>query len=266
MIPTPSDLLADDTASTVFFIVAGAFFAGALAWSLLRRKQLGYLPLLLIAGGLIASLQESLIDRMILLWYPQDAPMIAFTWLGMHQPLYMILIYGGFVGVGSYGAYAAIRDGRGGRGLWQMCGAIFLLDALFEIPATASHVYYYYGAQPFQLFDQGWPAWVGVPAATAPLLAGWLLHHIVPRLEGPRLVLVALVPPFAWAAVYFAVGWPTFIAVSSEASELVSWLAATTTFALGFVLVWGLSQAATPDPAPAQPADEADRRVAVLAS
>src|SRR5262245_35988001 len=113
MEPLPSHLSASDTGSALFLAIGLVFCVGCLAWSWANRSRVGWLPLILMAGGLVASLQESLIDRMILLWYPDDAPNIVYEALGFNQPLYMIVIYAGFVGMGTYFTYEALKRDPG---------------------------------------------------------------------------------------------------------------------------------------------------------
>lgn len=237
MQPTPNHLQANVTASTVFLVVAVVFLLGALVWAARSHRRDGVLPVVLIVGGLIAALQESLIDRMILLWYPGNTPAIAFTALGVHQPLYMILIYGGFVGGGTYAAYRALIADPSGRGLWRTFAGIIVMDALFEVPATAGHIFFYYGPQPFQVVPDGWALYYGFIAGAAPVLAGWGLYKLRPRVSGAGVWLLALLPPTAWATSYFAAGWPTFITVNSRAPELVRWASAAATMGLATGLV-----------------------------
>ena len=241
MLAPPAGLHADETGAALFFAIAILYAVAAVAWAAfgLRRGR-GALPLILIAGGFIAAMQESLIDRMILLQYPDDSPVVAFTAMGVPQPLYMILIYGGFVGCGSYAAYRSLQRDPSGRGLWTIFAGVLAMDMAFEVPATAGDVFFYYGPQPFQVVANGWPLWVGFLAAGAPVLAGWMLHHLVPRARTARSqILLAGVPPLAWITVYFGAGWPAFITIGSDAPAVLRYggAIATITIATGMVAV-----------------------------
>ena len=231
----PVAIHANQANSWAFLAVAVVFFLACLAWvlrALVRDRD--PLPALAMLGGAIASLEESWIDSMIKLWYPHDAPLVVFTAFHTPQPLYLHLIYPGFVGLGSYIAYRTIRADRA---LWWVFGAICLLDLAFELPATAARVFVYYGHQPFQLFDRGWPLWVAPINAAGPVLGGCLLYVLAPRLHGRSRMLLALMPPLAYAGVYGATGWPEFTMLNADAGDVVRWLAALVTIGLCCALV-----------------------------
>ena len=118
MTPPPLDLHADQLASTVFLTGGALFFLVSLVWAV-RRTLSGRtgVPLLALAGGVLASLEEPWIDRLIQLWYPRDAPMVMFTWFGVHQPLYLHLYYPGFVGLGAYVTYLGLRKYPAGHNM-----------------------------------------------------------------------------------------------------------------------------------------------------
>ena len=241
MTPPPLDLHADQLASTVFLAGGALFFLVSLVWAV-RRTLSGRtgVPLLALAGGVLASLEEPWIDRLIQLWYPRDAPMVMFTWFGIHQPLYLHLYYPGFVGLGAYVTYLGLRKYPDGRMLWPAFGGICVMDLVFEGPSTFFGAYYYYGDQPFQLFADGWPLWVAPVNAAGPLLAGWLMYRLRDTLTGPATAVVALLPPLAYAGVYGATTWPTTTALNSDSSGPIRWAAACVTMALCVVVVLGL--------------------------
>lgn len=238
MISIPIEREAAQTAASAFTAAGGAFFAFCLWWALTEaRRARSSVAILAFAGGLIASLEESWINLLIKLWYPTDSPLVAFTALGHPQPLYVHLVYPGFVGLGAYVTYRGlVRDPSGGA-LWKTFLGIAVLDALFELPATAGDVFSYYGPQPFQLFDAGWPVWVAFINGAGPVLAGWLIYTIEPRLRGRERLLLALMPPFAYAAVYGAAGWPTYTLLNSDVPMAARWLGALVTIGLCFAIV-----------------------------
>ena len=226
----PVAIHANQGDSWAFFGVAVVFFLACLAWVLRACvRERDPLPALAMLGGAIASLEEPWIDSMIKLWYPRDAPLVAFTAFHTPQPLYLHLIYPGFVGLGSYVAYRTIRADRG---VWWVFGAICLLDLAFELPATAARVFVYYGHQPFQLFHHGWPLWVAPINAAGPALGGFLIYVLAPRVRGGSRALLALMPPLAYAGVYGATGWPEFTMLNGDVAAVVRWLAALVTIGL----------------------------------
>lgn len=241
MTSPPVGMQADPVASVVFLLGGAVFFLWSLGWAVRRaRRGDGWVPLLALAGGVLASLEESWIDRLIQLWYPADAPFVLFTALGVHQPLYLHLYYPGFVGLGAYVTYLGLLRHPDGRMLWPAFIGICALDLVFEAPATWFGVYHYYGAQPFQLFAGGWPLWVAPVNAAGPLLGGWLIHRLRPRLTGPATVTVALLPPLAYAGVYGATTWPTTSVLNSPVPAGWGWPAATVTIALSVSVVVGI--------------------------
>jgi hypothetical protein len=234
----PVGIDAAQGASWAFFAIAVLFFVGCAGWCLRRwRRAADPVPALALLGGLIASLEESWIDSLIKLWYPRDAPLVAFTAYGTPQPLYLHLVYPGFVGLGAYVIYRGLLRDPSGRLLWLAFLGICLLDLLFELPATAAHVFVYYGHQPFQLFHHGWPLWVAPINAAGPALAGWLLAALMPRLTGRWRLLLALMPPAAYAGVYAATGWPEFTLLNSHVPGVLRWVAALVVVALCITVV-----------------------------
>lgn len=238
MISIPIEREAAESAAWVFMAVGGVFFVACLYWAMSQARRTGSaVALLALAGGVIASLEEPWINLLIKLWYPADSPLVAFTALGHPQPLYVHLVYPGFVGLGAYVTYRGlVRDPRGGM-LWKTFLGIAVLDALFELPATAGDVFGYYGPQPFQLFDGGWPAWVAFINGAGPVLGGWLIYKLEPRLHGRERLLLALLPPFAYAAVYGTAGWPTYTLLNSDVPMTIRWLGALVTIAFCFAIV-----------------------------
>jgi hypothetical protein len=84
MTAPPLDMHADQLASGVFLTGGALFFLVSLVWAV-RRSLRGqsWVPVLALAGGVLASLEEPWIDRLIQLWYPADAPLVMFTWFGV---------------------------------------------------------------------------------------------------------------------------------------------------------------------------------------
>ncbi|HEY1966330.1 MAG TPA: hypothetical protein VGH89_00170 [Pseudonocardia sp.] len=260
MTTPPVDMQAAPAASLVFLAGGALFFAVSLGWSVREtRRRRTWLPLLALAGGVLASLEEAWIDRLIQLWYPADAPAVLFTALGIHQPLYLHLYYPGFVGLGAYVTYLGLLRYPDGRMLWPAFGGICLMDLVFEGPATFFSVYHYYGDQPFQLFREGWPLWVAPVNAAGPLLGGWLIYRLRDQLTGRATAAVALLPPVAYAGVYGATTWPTTSALNSGLAAPWVWLAAVVTMALCGLIVLGLRATARASVSPSATAHDPRR-------
>ncbi|MCX2934286.1 hypothetical protein ORI20_28880 [Mycobacterium sp. CVI_P3] len=220
--------------SWVFTAVGAVFFVASAVWALTSSRRLSTaIPVLALAGGFIAALEEPWINTMIQLWYPRDSPLIAFIAMEHAQPLYVFLVYPGFVGLGAYVVYRSLVTHPDGRHLWRFFAGIVLLDLVFELPTTAAGVFYYYGDQPMQLVSNGWPFWAGPINAAGPLLAGWLMYRLVPVLSGARRIFVVVaLPPLAYAGIYGAVGWPVYTLLKTDVPMAARWAAAVVTIAL----------------------------------
>lgn len=241
MTPLPVDLQANAAASLWFLAGGALFFVVSLSWAVHRtRTSHSALPLFALAGGLLASFAEAWIDRIIQLWYPAEAPLVVFTVLGVHQPLWVQLYYPGFVGLGAYVTYLGLLRYPNGRLVWATFLGICVMDLAFEGPATFFGAYHYYGQQPFQLWDNGWPLWVAPINAAGPVVGGWLIFRFRHHLTGRSTAWAALLPPLAYAGVYGATAWPTATALNSDVSTPIRWGAAALTMVLAVLVATGL--------------------------
>lgn len=243
--PLPYGFSAHPSFSWAFLAVGAAFFVVSALWAVSEsRRSSRAIPVLALIGGFLAALEEPWINSMIQLWYPRDSPLVVFTAMEHAQPLYVFLVYPGFVGLGAYVVYRNLVAHPNGRRLWRFFGGIVLLDMAFELPTTAAGVFYYYGDQPMQLVGDGWPSWVGPINAAGPLLAGWLMYRLVPILAGAwRAIAVVVLPPLAYAGVYGAAGWPVYTLLKTDVPMAARWAAALVTVALcaGIVTLISLS-------------------------
>lgn len=226
MTPLPVAAEANQALSWAFLAVAALFLAVSLGWAFgERRLGHGSVALLALLGGWVAAFEEAWINQQIKLWYPSDTPLVLFTAMNHPQPLYVHLIYPGFVGLGSYVVYRLLRSGQTHR-LWPAFWGICAMDLAFELPATAGDIFLYYGPQPAQLFDGAWPFWPAFINAAGPVLGGYLLFRMEPALSGRARGLLALAPPVAYAAVYGAAGWPLYTLLNSDVPSVARWIAA----------------------------------------
>lgn len=233
---------AAETAGDVYTIFLAALFvavAGWLIYEAVHRKTA--LPVLLLVGGAVTSLQEPMLDVLGLVWWPENLPGPAFTIFDREMPYLVPIGYTFYVAAGAYAVYRLIRAGMSARKLFQVALALEAADVFFEMPWLNLDVYAYYGEQPFEVFN--FPLWWAPVNGTAPFLAGFVLYLLVPRLKGWRLALAALVPPLSWAAVYGASAWPIFAALNADVPAAVPWLAATLTVAIATAITWLVAQA-----------------------
>jgi hypothetical protein len=249
----PHHLGAHPEFSWLFMAVGAVFFVASTAWAANESRRLSTsIPILALIGGVVAALEEPWINTIIQLWYPRDSPLIVFTAMEHAQPLYVFLVYPGFVGLGAYVVYRSLDKHPDGRHLWRFFGGIVVMDLVFELPATAAGVFYYYGSQPIQWVSDGWPFWVAPVNAAGPIVAGWLMHRFVPILTGMQRALVVIaLPPLAYAGVYGAAGWPVYTLLKTDVPMAARWAAAAITIALcaGIVMLTKLSLRETHCPA-----------------
>ncbi len=254
----PYHLAAHPLFSWLFVAVGAIFFVASAAWAANESRRLStWIPLLALMGGFVAALEEPWINTMIQLWYPRDSPLIVFTAMEHAQPLYVFLVYPGFVGLGAYVVYRSLVKYPDGRHLWRFFAGIVVMDLAFEFPTTAAGVFYYYGNQPMQFVGDGWPLWVAPVNAAGPILAGWLMYRLVPMLTGAsRALVVVALPPLAYAGVYGAAGWPVYTLLKTDVPMATRWVAACITIALcaGIVALIKLSQRAE-----GRPSEDRDR-------
>lgn len=243
MIPAP-DISVGETTELVTLIVLVVSALALAAWSTVEgvRKKTS-VPLLALLGGVIALPIEPLWDVNVLFVFPFDTDPTAFTAFGRPIPLYLAFIYPAFLGWGSYIAYRLFRGGASRRSLLLVPLAFFVGDAIIEIAGTAVGVWLYYGDQAWDPF--GWPIYFGVLNGAIPLLGGWLLSVIEPRLRGPARVLLALAVPTAYVGIYAAAGWPTWAALNADVPGIVVWVAGAATAAMAIAACWLVADSAT---------------------
>ena len=238
MTPLPLGSTAAPGPAWILLAVSAVFFAASLGWAGYQaRHRHTPIPLLALAGGILASLSEAWVNNNIKLWYPADSPLLLWTALGHPQPLFHFFVSPGYVGLGAYVAYRALHARPDGSTLWATLTGICLLDLAFELPATTSGAYRYYGEQPFQPFTDSWPLWVAPINATGPILAGFLIYRLEPALTGARRALVTLLVPLAYAGVYGTTVWPTTILIDTDVPQPARWLGAIITIALCLTII-----------------------------
>src|SRR5690606_29608840 len=102
MATLPLALQAAEQPARIFLAVSVVFFTLSIVWVARESwRRSSILPWLALLGGGIASLEEAWINQTIQLWYPVNSPFVMFTVLGTPQPLYVHLVYPGFVGLGA---------------------------------------------------------------------------------------------------------------------------------------------------------------------
>jgi hypothetical protein len=124
--------------------------------------------------------------------------------------------------------------------------ALHLSQRNIEFPGVLTHVYKYYGKQPFYIgnFPLHW-AWLN---GTGFLMVGFLLWLVVPRLQGAQKALILLVPTFAFLGSYGMTAMPAFASINWEMSRLAQHIVDLASLGLCLIVVRGIAEAVhTPD-------------------
>jgi len=241
-LPVPSDYRAGHTAAWLFTLWAGGFAVLALPYCIYRlRKHQDVVPLFAWLGGFILSLGEPMLDYLGHLWWPENLPGPAFTGYGLHVPLLIPPCYAFFVSMTGYFAYRQFQRGLTVKRVFYVWLAILSTDFLLEFPGVLTHVYKYYGKQPFYIgnFPLHW-AWLN---GTGILMVGFLLWLVVPRLQGAQKALILLVPTFAFLGSYGMTAMPAFASINWEMSRVAQHIVDLVSLGLCLIVVRGIAEA-----------------------
>jgi hypothetical protein len=248
ILPSPPPFEAGPIASMVFFFIAGAAVVlVALPWAIKAAvKDRRFLPLIAIAGGLLCSLLEPMLDLLGHLRWARDLP-VAFSNFGIDVPWLIPPCYAAFLGLESYFCYYMLRKGITVKQCFMVFGVGIITDAIMETVGLNLHIYEYYGIQPYTVFK--FPYWWGFINGTSFFVVGAIMWSLVPKLTGARKLWLILAPPCGMGATYFSVGWPHLLAINSNLPTWSKWVACTITMAMCLGLIRGIAYfAAVPEP------------------
>jgi hypothetical protein len=209
--------------------------------------------LLLLAGGLLCSMNEALVDLLGHCYFPKDFG-IAYTAFGFSVPWWVVTAYVAYFGGLTWLNSEFMRGGPSRGKVWASIAGVWVLNLILEMPPLSNGVYQYYGEQPFEV--GGFPLNWLVINALGSLVAAALVTRFHGWFTGPRRALLLLVP---WST-YFA-SWvchlPLFYALNSEVPSAVRWGAAVLSAVLGLLAMdalirLALSRRPAPVAAPAQ--------------
>jgi hypothetical protein len=233
--PSPGEFTASLPAEITFFFVAGAAVViFALPWAIkaaVRSKN--YVPLLVIASGLICSLLEPMLDLLgHLHWAENLVP--AFTNFGITVPALIPLCYVAFLGLEAYFCYFVIRNGAHLQHFIMLLGMGIITDAAMETIGINLGIYEYYGVQPFEFLN--FPYWWGFINGGSFVTVGAILAYAVPRLKGAHKLWLVLAAPTGMMMAYFGAGWVHILAHNSTLPTAARWVA--TTIMMAMMVGW----------------------------
>ncbi|MGQ4599622.1 hypothetical protein [Nocardia sp. R6R-6] len=206
-------------------------------------------PILLLCavGGLVCALMETFWGVLGLLNYREGNLMswIQFNFRG--DPLWSTLLYSVFAGGSAYLFYDLRRRRAPRKQYWRGIGVIIVSNLIIEIPVTALKLYDYYGNQPFQFYNGGFPFW-WLFTNLGGIFSGVLIALAVER-YGMRATLLAVpLIPCAFGAWEMWAGWPTFVALTMGASLFWTYLGAICTIVLSIGTAYAIFNAVSPTP------------------
>jgi hypothetical protein len=230
----PFDALAGSVAAWTFMganiIAASVALIWALVWVARHRDPV---PVYCMIGGFLAMLaNEPILDRLMLVWYPLNSPLITTDLYGTPMPLYLMIGYPWYVGLGAFVVHRAINNGISSSGLLRLFAAIAVLDVIIELPSTLTGVHIYFGPQP-NFFHHGLSITIPFVMSAVSLGCGFALHWVLsaPRTAWTPVAVAAIIPCTA-VGVLVSTQWPVMLAQNSATSLPIVWLAAGVSIAL----------------------------------
>jgi hypothetical protein len=202
------------------------------AVALLVRRGERMTAYALIAAGGLAVLNEAIVDRLGLCWFPTvQAPPTLYHAFGVGVPLFMLPVYAWYVGGQAVLGYALFQRGVTRGGVLRLYGLAALLNFGLEAPGLNLGIYAYYGDQPLRLLM--FPCWWAVANALMPLgLAAFAVRTRAVLRGWRRLGLIIAAPPLA-LAVNAATVSPVWLALNAGVGVWLCDLAALTAIGLG---------------------------------
>lgn len=195
------------------------------------------IPVLIMAGAAVASLQECLYDVVTLVWWAQYGTTPLYRIFNISVPVWMLAAYPWYIGGMGYFAYRQFKGGMTRSGLWKLYFFGWFANLLLEVPALQlGDIYTYYGDQPFEILR--FPLWMAMTNSLMPILAGGLVYVLDDVLTGTRSLMVIALVPMATAAAEIASGWPVWLALNSGAGPVATHLAALVTLGLSLMIAY----------------------------
>ena len=183
----------------------------AVRWA---REHQTLIPVLFLAGGLIAMFNEPIVDHNGLVWFPTDGQWTLYTTMGIPQPIWLAMAYLWFFGGQPMVVWHLLKRGLPAQKLWTAFGVIVLSDIILEHPGLYADLFLYYGEQPFKFTR--FPLWWGVINATTPIVAASLVYILGKELRGRRVLGMLALVPIVQAATNAGAGFPVWNVINTR--------------------------------------------------
>jgi hypothetical protein len=221
---------------TVTMLFAAIALA-ALVYSLVdwRRSGKPSFLLMFVAGGAM-FIVEPMIDTVGGCWFPANS-FVTFTAYGRPMPVWLCLTYFFYFGIGVGVVWRMMNRGLSRVQLWSFYFGAIVADVVEEILLLHFKVYMYYGLQPLEIFR--FPLWwCAVNGLTTMAAAAVVYRYQDYLMKGWRQLQVIPVVLTVSTAVNCMLGWPSWMAINTPVSLMVTQLAGVGSFCLS---LWFMS-------------------------
>jgi hypothetical protein len=232
----PTELVADSWAEPAFCGLMGAVILAAVIWAVAKRE---WILVVLVAAAAVSSFIEPFYDFVGGAWWATNLTTAFTSFDGrIFSPFFFPLGYASWIGLGSYVAYRIFTtQPRKPRVLLGFV-ALAVAESVLELPWIHTHLFEYYGPQPYKLFGYSL-VWCAINTSGL-ALGGSVLLAVQSKLHGWG-VLRAAVVPFLAIGWYFACAWPLWFGYQAGASTPVLWALGTLTIAIAATQIYILA-------------------------
>jgi hypothetical protein len=207
------------------------------------RRTRSWIPLLILLGAALASLQEPIYDIVGAVWYPEHGTIAFNRAFNVSIPLWLIPGYAWYIGGLGNIMYRKMQAGVEHRPLWQYYFLFWLANFALEMPGLNLGIYRYYGDQPFRVL--GFPLWMAVTNGLMPLMLGGLFNALRNVLKGLAALLTIVLVPMVVGATQIAAGWPTWLALNSGGGPGATLFGALVSLGLALSVIYLLTRLAS---------------------
>jgi len=223
----PTQLVADGWAEGFFCGLMGVVVLAAIGWAVVKRE---WILIVLVVAAAVSSLIEPFYDYVGGAWWATNLTSSFTSFDGrIFNPFFFPLGYACWIGLGSYAAYRIFSNRPRKSRILLGFATLAVAESVLELPWVHTHLFEYYGPQPYKLFGYSL-VWCAINTSGL-AFSGSVLLAIRGKLQGWGVLRAALVP-FLVIGWYFAAAWPTWFAYQAGASSPVLWAAGTLTIAI----------------------------------
>jgi len=235
--PPPFAAAVSALVELVVTVLFAAFALAALVYALIdwRRSGKPSFLLMFISGGAM-FIVEPMIDTVGGCWFPANS-FVAFTAYGRPMPVWLCLTYFCYFGIGVGVVWRMMNRGLSRARLWSFYLGAIAADVAEEILLLHFKVYMYYGPQPLEVLN--FPLWwCAVNGLTTMAAAAVVYRYQAYLMTGWRQLQIIPVVLTVSTAVNCMVGWPSWMAINTPVSPVVTQFAGIGSFCLS---LWFMS-------------------------